>query len=47
VKIEILPDPPDKVAILAKIGNKMDKPERFIGTAFYPGAILLVGELVR
>lgn len=47
VKIEIHPDQPDKAAILAKNGNKIDKPERFDATAFYPGAILLVGELVK
>lgn len=46
VKIEIHPDQPDKAAILAKNNNKIDKPERFDGTSFYPGAILLVGELV-
>lgn len=46
VKLEIHPDQPDKAAILAKNGNKVDKPERFNGTAFYPGAILLVGEVV-
>lgn len=47
VKIEIHPQQPDKAAILAKNGNKIDKPERFDGTAFYPGAILLVGEIVK
>jgi len=47
VKIEIHPEQPDKVAILAKNKEKMDKPERFNGTAIYPGAILLVGELVK
>lgn len=47
VKIEIHPDQPDKTAILAKKGYKIDKPERFDATAFYPGAILLVGELVK
>jgi lysophospholipase L1-like esterase len=46
VRIEIDPAPPDKVAILAKRQVTMDKPERFQGTAFYPGAILVVGELV-
>lgn len=46
VKLEIHPGQPDKAAILAKNGNKIDKPERFNATAFYPGAILLVGELV-
>lgn len=45
VKIEIHPDQPDKVAILAKNNNVMDKPERFNATAFYPGALLLVGEI--
>lgn len=47
VKIEIDAKQPDKAKILAKNGNKIDKPERFDGTAFYPGAILLVGELVK
>ncbi len=47
VKIEIHPDQPDKAAILAKNKNVIDKPERFNATAFYPGAILLVGELVK
>lgn len=47
VKIEIHPDQPDKAAILAKNGNKIDKPERFNATAFYPGAILLVGEIIK
>lgn len=47
VKIEIDPQPPDKAAILAKRQEKIDKPERYQGTAFYPGAILLVGELVK
>ncbi|MGV3661840.1 MAG: SGNH/GDSL hydrolase family protein [Prosthecobacter sp.] len=47
VKLEIHPEQPDKAAILAKNGNKIDKPERFNATAFYPGAILLVGEVVR
>lgn len=47
VKIEIHPDQPDKAKILAKNNNKIDKFERFDGTAIYPGAILLVGELVE
>lgn len=47
VKIEIHPQQPDKEKILATRNNKMDKPERFDGTAFFPGAILLVGELVK
>ncbi len=47
VKIEIHPEQPDKATILAKNKNTIDKPERFNGTAFYPGAILLVGEIVK
>jgi hypothetical protein len=45
VRIEIHPDSPDKAKILAQRKETMDKPERYQGTAFYPGAILLVGEL--
>ncbi len=47
VKIEIHPEQPDKAKILAQRNEKIDKPERFNDTAFYPGAILLVGELVK
>lgn len=47
VKIQIHPDQPDKVTILAKNKNVMDKPERFNGTSVYVGAILLVGEIVK
>lgn len=47
VKIEIHPQQPDKPAILARNKNVMDKPERFDATFFYPGALLLVGELVK
>jgi lysophospholipase L1-like esterase len=47
VKIEIHPQQPDKVKILAQRNQTMDKPERFEGTAFYPGAILIVGEIVK
>jgi len=46
VKIEIHPESPDKAKILAQRNQTIDKPERYQGTAFYPGAILLVGELV-
>ncbi len=46
VKIEIHPDQPDKAKILSQQKKTIDKPERFDGTAFYPGAILLVGEMV-
>lgn len=47
VKIEISPTQPDKAKILAQRNQTMDKPERFDGTAFYPGAILLVGDLIK
>ncbi len=47
VRIEVHPEQPDKAKILATRNNTMDKPERYHGTAFYPGAILLVGELVK
>ncbi len=47
VKIEIHLDQPDKAAILAKNKNTIDKPERFDGTAIYPGAILVLGEIVK
>ena len=47
VKIEVHPQQPDKAKTLATRNNTMDKPERFDGTVFYPGAILLVGELVK
>jgi lysophospholipase L1-like esterase len=47
VKIEIDKNQPDKVKILAQRHEKMDNPKRFDDTAFYPGAILLVGDLVR
>ena len=47
VKIEIHPDQPDKAAILAKNKNTIDKPERFNGTKIYPGALLLMGDVVE
>jgi hypothetical protein len=47
VKIEVHPEQPDKAAILAKNKNTIDKPERFDGTAIYPGAILMLGEIVK
>ena len=47
VKIEIHPEQPDKAKILAQRNNKIDKPERYDGTAIYPGAILLLGDLVK
>lgn len=47
VRIEIHPQQPDKAKILATRQETMDRPERFNDTAFYPGALLLVGKLVR
>jgi len=47
VKIELHKDQPDKAKILAQRHEKMDNPRRFDDTAFYPGAILLVGDLVH
>jgi hypothetical protein len=45
VKIELDKDQPDKAKILAQHHDKIEDPNRFDGTAFYPGAILIVGEL--
>lgn len=47
VKIEISPTQPDKAKILAINHNTIDNPKRFNDTAFYPGAIMLVGEMVK
>ena len=47
VKIELLREAPDKAGILAQRNQKIDDPQRFAGLAFNPGAILLVGELVK
>ena len=47
VKIEIHPESPDKAKILAQRNQTMDQPGRYAGTAFYPGAILLTGELEK
>jgi lysophospholipase L1-like esterase len=45
VKITILPNQPDKAKILSERGERMDDPKRFDGTAWYAGAILLIGDL--
>ncbi len=45
VKIELLPEAFDKAAILSQNKNKIDKPERFEGRYFYPGAVLILGEM--
>ncbi|MBN1818434.1 MAG: hypothetical protein JW828_13820 [Sedimentisphaerales bacterium] len=46
VELEIHPDQPDKAAILAKRNEKIDDPKRFDDTAWYAGAILVLGEIV-
>jgi lysophospholipase L1-like esterase len=46
VRLELLADPIDKAAVLAKNKNKIDKPERFAPLEFTPGGLLIVGELV-
>jgi hypothetical protein len=46
VRLELLADPIDKAAVLAKNKNQIDKPERFAALHFFPGGLLLVGELV-
>lgn len=47
VKLEIHPDQPDKAKILSKRNEKIDNPKRFDDTAWYAGAILLIGELLE
>lgn len=47
VKIEIHREQQDKAKILAGSKQTIDNPERYNGTAFYPGAILLRGDLVK
>ena len=47
VKITVHPEQPDKVRILSQRGEKMNDPKRFDGTAWYAGALLLIGELVE
>jgi len=46
VRLELLADPIDKAAVLAKNKNTIDKPERFAPLEFHPGGLLILGELV-
>ena len=46
VRLELLADPIDKAAVLAKNKNKIDRPERFAPLEFHPGGLLILGELV-
>jgi lysophospholipase L1-like esterase len=45
VRLTIHPDQPDKARILSQRNEKIDNPKRYEGTAWYAGAILLVGDL--
>jgi lysophospholipase L1-like esterase len=47
VELTIHPEQPDKAKILSQRNEKIDDPKRYDGTAWYAGAILLVGELVE
>ena len=47
VKIEVYPDQPDKVKILSLRQGKMDDPKHFDDRAWYPGDLMLVGDLVK
>jgi hypothetical protein len=46
IELELLPDQPDKAAILARRNQAIDNPQRYDDTAWYAGAILIVGELL-
>ncbi len=46
VRLELLADPIDKAAVLAKNKNTIDNPERFAPLEFHPGGLLILGELV-
>lgn len=47
VKLEVHPEQPDKAKILAKRNQKIEDPKRYDDTAWYAGAILLIGEIVE
>ncbi len=46
VTITLTAEPLDKAKILSQRQETIDKPERFAPLNFYPGAILLVGEMI-
>ena len=46
VELELLPDQPDKAAILARRNQTIDNPARYDDTAWYAGAVLIIGELL-
>lgn len=47
IEITVHPDSPDKAKILSQRNEHIDDPKRFEGTAWYAGAVLLVGELAE
>ncbi|MBN1845269.1 MAG: hypothetical protein JW810_06265 [Sedimentisphaerales bacterium] len=47
VSLEIHPDQPDKAEILSRRKENIDDPARFDDTAWYAGAILVIGDLVE
>ena len=47
VSLAVHPDQPDKARILSQRNQKIDDPKRFDGTAWYAGAVLLIGEIVE
>jgi len=47
VHVEIHPKQPDKAKILRKRNQTIDDPDRFNGTAWYVGAVLVIGQLVQ
>jgi len=46
VTLELRPDQPDKAAILARRNQNIDSPERYNDTAWYAGAVMIIGELL-
>jgi hypothetical protein len=46
-RFEIQPDQPDRAKILARLGAKMDDPQRFDGTTWYVSAVLVTGEVLE
>jgi len=47
VRLEVHPEQPDKAKILAKRNEKIDDPKRYDDTAWYAGAIFLIGEILK
>ncbi|GDY18295.1 hypothetical protein LBMAG55_16180 [Verrucomicrobiota bacterium] len=46
LSVGLLPAAFDKAAILAQRKERIDKPERFADRHFFPGGLLILGELV-